>query len=204
MDGGCASGDSVRPAGGKTDEIMRMRLPFFALIGVGMFLVAGCATVPTGPSVMVLPSPGKPFEQFQAEDAACREWAAQQFSAQPGTPLTQNTAIGAGIGTLVGAGLGAALGAAAGNAGAGAAIGAGSGLLIGGASGSNADVASGWEAQRRYDIAFQQCMYAKGNQVPGAVEQQRAPRTRRLPPPPPPPPGYTPPPANMPPPPPPR
>ena len=24
------------------------------------------------------------------------------------------------------------------------------------------------DAQRRYDIAYQQCMYAKGNQLPGA------------------------------------
>ncbi len=182
---------------------MRKFLPCLASIGAGLLLVGGCATVPTGPSVMVLPAPGKPFEQFQAEDAACRQWAAQQFGAPPGTPLTQNTAIGAGIGTLVGAGLGAALGAAAGNAGAGAAIGAGSGLVLGGASGSNADLASGWEAQRRYDIAFQQCMYAKGNQVPGAA-QPRAPRARRLPPPPPPPPDYTPPPGGAPPPPPPQ
>src|SRR5512137_201784 len=182
---------------------MGKTLSFFALIGVGVLVVGGCATVPTGPSVMVLPAAGKPFEQFQAEDAACRQWAAQQFGAQPGTPITQNTAIGAGIGTLVGAGLGAAFGAAAGNAGAGAAIGAGSGLLLGGASGSNADLAYGWEAQRRYDIAFQQCMYAKGNQVPGAI-QQRAPRTRRVAPPPPPPPDYTPSPTNVPPPPPPQ
>jgi len=183
---------------------MSKNLSFFAVIVVGVLLVGGCATVPTGPSVMVLPSSGKPFEQFQAEDAACRQWAAQQFGAQPGTPITQNAAIGAGIGTLVGAGLGAAFGAVAGNAGAGAAIGAGSGLLLGGVSGSNADLAYGWEAQRRYDIAFQQCMYAKGNQVPGAVQQQRVPQTRRMPPPPPPPPGYTPPAGNVPPPPPPQ
>ncbi|KRT73262.1 MAG: hypothetical protein XU13_C0015G0046, partial [Candidatus Rokubacteria bacterium CSP1-6] len=46
-------------------------------IAAGMFLTA-CATVPTGPSVMVLPGSGKNFEQFQADDAVCRQWAAQQ------------------------------------------------------------------------------------------------------------------------------
>jgi len=185
---------------------MGKTLSLFALMGVAVLLVGGCATVPTGPSVMVLPSPSKPFEQFQVDDGACRQWAAQQIGAPPGEPINQNAAIGATVGTLVGAGLGAAIGAAAGNPGIGAAIGAGSGLLVGGASGANADWASGWEAQRRYDFAYQQCMYAKGNQIPGVVRQ--APRQYRVPPPPPPPPGYAPPPAsppaNLPPPPPPQ
>ena len=39
---------------------------------------AGCATAPRGPSVMVLPGTGKPFEQFQADVNVCREWAAAQ------------------------------------------------------------------------------------------------------------------------------
>ena len=29
-----------------------------------LLAVAGCATVPAGPSVMVMPAPGKSFEQF--------------------------------------------------------------------------------------------------------------------------------------------
>ena len=32
-------------------------------------LLGACATVPTGPSVMVLPGSGKSFEQFQVDDA---------------------------------------------------------------------------------------------------------------------------------------
>ncbi len=50
---------------------------------------------------------------------------------------------------------------------------------------------SGGEAQRRYDIAYQQCMYAKGNQLPGNAYRYRAtplpPQTYPYPPPPPPP-----------------
>jgi hypothetical protein len=147
-------------------------------------ILGGCATVPTGPSVMVLPPPNKPFEVFQVEDANCRRWAAQQIGLSPQETVAQNTATGAILGTAIGAGLGAAIGAASGNAGTGAAIGAGSGLLVGTAAGANSGQVYGWEAQRRYDIAYQQCMYAQGNQVPGVVHR----RTYRNPPPPPPPP----------------
>jgi hypothetical protein len=160
------------------------------LFGSAAVALGGCATLPTGPNVMVLPAPGKSFEQFQAEDAVCRQWAAQQVGGAPGAPATQNTAVGAAVGTAIGAGLGAGLGALAGHAGTGAAIGAGTGLLGGAAVGANADQASGWNAQRRYDVAYQQCMYAKGNQIPGAVRGPRQPAMP--PPPPPPPPGYSP------------
>ncbi len=134
---------------------------------------------------MALPAPGKSLDQFQMEDAYCKQWASQQIGTSPREASTNSTLQGAGIGTLVGAGLGAAIGAAAGNAGTGAAIGAGSGLLVGTASGANAGEASGYEAQRRYDNAYMQCMYAKGNQIPGVVAP--APSVRRTPPPPPPP-----------------
>lgn len=145
----------------------------------------GCATIPTGPSVMALPGSGKSFEQFQADDAVCKQWAAQQIGQSPQTTANQNVAAGAAVGTVVGAGLGAAIGAAAGHPGTGAAIGAGSGLLVGTASGASAGQVYGWEAQRRYDNAYMQCMYAKGNQIPGMTAPAR--RTWRTPPPPPPP-----------------
>jgi Glycine-zipper domain len=152
-----------------------------------LLMLGGCATLPTGPSVMVLPPPNKPFEQFQAEDAICRQWAAQQIGLSPQETVNQNTATGAVVGTAIGAGLGAVIGSVSGSAGAGAAIGAGSGLLVGTASGANAGQVYGYEAQRRYDIAYQQCMYAKGNQIPGVVRRTRT--IQRVPPPPPPP-GY--------------
>ena len=132
-----------------------------------VLMIGGCATMPTGPTVMVMPPPGKPFEQFQADDAVCRQWAAQQIGLSPQQVANQNTATGAVVGTAIGAGIGAAIGSASGDMGSGAAIGAASGLLLGTASGANAGQAYGWQAQRRYDIAYQQCMYAKGNVVPG-------------------------------------
>jgi hypothetical protein len=157
-----------------------------SLLFLVLLVLVGCATVPTGPSVMVLPTPGKPFEVFQAEDANCKRWAQQQIGQTPQETVNQNTAAGAAVGTLLGAGLGAAIGAATGNPGIGAAIGAGSGLAVGTATGANAGQVYGWEAQRRYDMAYQQCMYANGNQIPGAVQRSR--RTYPVPPPPPPPP----------------
>lgn len=167
--------------------------------------LSGCATVPTGPSVMVLPAPGKSFELFQADDLSCRQWAGQQGGAGPGQAYNQTLAEGAAVGTLLGAGLGAAIGAASGNPGVGAAIGAASGLLGGTAVAAGPAYASAWEVQSRYDIAYQQCMYAKGNQLPAFG---RAPwQGYWVPPPPPPPPSFAPvlpppPPPNAPPPPP--
>jgi hypothetical protein len=159
------------------------RLKLTTSLILAMFL-AGCATMPPGPSVMAMPGSGKSFEQFQADDAVCRQWSEQQIGQSPQERANQNTAAGAAIGTVAGATLGAIIGSTAGHAGTGAAIGAGSGLLLGTASGANAGQVSAREAQRRYDISYQQCMYAKGNQIPGMTAPAR--RAWRTPPPPPP------------------
>jgi hypothetical protein len=138
------------------------------LIFVALALLGGCATMPTGPTVTVYPAPGKPFEVFQADDYACRQWAQAQIGgASPSQTANQNAAGGAVLGAIVGAGMGAAIGGATGNAGAGAAIGGATGLLGGTAIGANQGAVSEYQLQRRYDIAYQQCMYAKGNQIPG-------------------------------------
>jgi len=167
--------------------VKRNIINIIIFLSLALLTVAGCATVPSGPSVMALPGSGKTFEEFQADDAICRQWAAQQIGLSPQETVNQNTATGAVVGTAIGAGLGAAIGAASGHAGAGAAIGAGSGLLVGTAAGANTGQFYGRQAQHRYDIAYSQCMYAKGNEIPGVVTRSR--RSRRIMPPPPPPPG---------------
>jgi hypothetical protein len=165
---------------------MKPKVIVFVLV---LFIsVVGCATAPRGPSITVLPGSGKTFEQFQADDAACRQWADQHMGESPQETMNQNTVTGAAVGTAAGAVLGAVIGSASGHAGTGAAIGAGSGLLVGTAAGANAGQAYGMEAQRRYDIAYQQCMYAKGNQVQGTQQGPPAPVAEATPPPPPPPP----------------
>jgi hypothetical protein len=112
-----------------------MNLKGIFLLLLGAVALSACSTIPIGPSVTALPGPGKPFEVFQSDDAACRQWASQQARPEP--------------------------------------------------------FEYEWAVQRRYDNAYMQCMYAKGNQVPGAT------RTGAVPPPPPPQ-GYIPPPATEP------
>jgi len=165
-------------------------------------LLNACATMPTGPSVLVLPGTGKSFEQFQADDIVCRQWALQQTGMTPNQAAAASTATGAAVGTAVGAGLGAAIGAASGSAATGAAVGAGAGLFGGTAVGAGNAYASSVSTQQHYDIAYVQCMYVKGNQVPVTRGSQPAYRypaapTVELPP------GVPPPPAGSPPPPPP-
>jgi hypothetical protein len=142
---------------------------------MALLAVSGCASLPTGPSVRVLPAPGKPFETFMADDNTCRHYAAMQIGEGPADTTNRHTASGAAVGTLIGAGAGAAIGAAFGSPGAGAAIGGGSGLLFGSASGANAGEVYGAEAQRRYDNTYVQCMYAKGNQIPVSRGYRSAP-----------------------------
>lgn len=165
------------------------------LLGIGV--LSACVTVPSGPNVMVLPAPGKPFEVFQTDDMLCQQYARSQIGIDPAEAANQSVVASGAVGTIVGAAAGALIGAAAGNPGAGAAIGGGSGLLLGSVSGVQAGGISGSALQSRYDMAYVQCMYARGNQVPGVAT---APSARATPPPPPPgappppPPGVVPPP----------
>lgn len=145
--------------------------------GIVVLAMSGCVYVPTGPSVMVLPGTGKSFEQFQVDDAQCRQWAGYQIGQSPQQTAEQNVVGSSVAGTLIGAGLGAAIGAASGNPGVGAGIGAASGLLLGSSAGAESARATGWDAQRRFDIAYQQCMYAKGNQIPMAGQRPSSSRS---------------------------
>ncbi len=130
-----------------------------ALLALG---VAGCTTVPTGPSRMALPGSGKDFDQFRMDDASCRQYALQMSGATP-TETQENSAVkSAVVGTAVGAVAGAAIG---GNS-RGAATGAGVGLLMGALAGASAGDQSAYTVQRRYDNGYVQCMYAKGHRVP--------------------------------------
>jgi len=175
-----------------------LRAGLLVIAPLALTLVS-CATVPTGPSVMVLPGRAKTFEQFQQDDAVCRQWAQQQTGTSAGKASSSTTATGAVLGTAVGAAAGAAIGAAAGNPGAGAAIGAGTGLVGGTAIGAGQGYGAYQSVQQRYNMAFMQCMYAKGNQIPvarGSVVPGYSSST-----PPPPPPAAPPRPSNVPPPP---
>ncbi len=105
-----------------------------------VLVLAGCARIPPGPSVLVLPGTGKSLEQVQADNGVCQQWAGTQTT--PGAAVTYGD----------------------------------------------------WYVQRQYDIAYQQCMYARGNQVPFASPVPPGPTAGSAPPPPPQTPGAPPPP----------
>jgi hypothetical protein len=136
-----------------------------------LLVFSGCMTTgPIGPKVAVMPAPGKPFEVFVAEERECRQYAEQSIGLTPESAASKSFAGSAVAGTAIGTAAGALLGGRQ-----GAAEGAGMGLIVGSAAGSNEAAYSSRDAQRRYDIAYEQCMYAKGNQVPGYQPQQQIP-----------------------------
>lgn len=168
-----------------------MKLKCIIGILLATVLISGCATIPPGPSVLVMPGNGKNFDAFQADDSVCRQWAQNQAGWNANQTVNENVAGGAIAGGVLGAGAGALIGAASGNVGPGAAIGAGAGLLGGAVLGAGQAPGAGGEVQRRYDNAYQQCMYSKGNQIPTQAQAASTHRARWVnpqPPPPPPPP----------------
>lgn len=141
---------------------MTQRSRSLALPGTALaILLAACAQTPMGPTVPVMPGTGKSFDAFQNDQATCKQYAQQAVSGQAENANLRGlgaaavtTAIGAGLGGAIGGGRGAGIGAAGGALG---------GAGIGGAGSSHAQ--GGIQVQ--YDNAFAQCMFAKGNIVPG-------------------------------------
>ncbi len=159
-------------------------------------LIAGCATTPTGPSVLVLPGTGKSFDQFNRDEVYCRDYALRGLDGKgPGKLSTDSNVATAVAGTAIGAVAGAALGGHD-----GAAVGAGTGLLLGSAMGGESGRYERSTSQTRYDNSYIQCMYGLGHRVPvpaGMFSNELRPAaapSSATPPPPPPPPGNPPPP----------
>jgi uncharacterized protein YcfJ len=141
--------------------------------GLGCAMIAaialtGCAPTVMAPTVPVMPGQNKSFDQFAADQQVCQGYANAQTA-----PLSQqanNQALGSALlTTALGAGLGAAVGG-----GRGAAIGAASGAVVGGAVGAQGSSLAGMSIQQQFNIFYSQCMYARGNQVPGFSPNQYA------------------------------
>jgi len=144
-----------------------MKRSIVALMLAPLALTA-CATAPSAPPsprVAVMPGPKKSLAAFDADDRRCRNWADAHLDETPGEAAADSTARGALAGTLLGAGAGAAIGSTQGQVGSGALIGAASGLALGTLAGASAGNQSAAEVQRRYDIAYAQCMTSAGNSV---------------------------------------
>lgn len=179
---------------------MKREVKIIAAALAGLVLVAGCATVPTAPSVMALPGNGRSFESFRFDDGDCRQYASQQVGGASNDAAVRSAVVGTAIGAAAGAIIGGSQGAG---------VGAGTGLLFGSAVGAGSQYDANYGSQRHYDAAYVQCMYAKGHRVPVPAAYGRAwtqapseaAYTSHTPPPPPPgsppppPPGSSPPPA---------
>jgi hypothetical protein len=152
--------------------VMRVRSAIVAVSTLA--LLAGCATQPLGPTVPAMPGSGKSMQAFQQDDDYCQQYAADRASGR--VQQANDNQLRNGV---IGAALGAGIGALAGNT-KGALIGGGVGGVLGSASGSGYDQA---HIQRGYDIAYAQCMTARGNDVGGRPRHRR---WRDAPPPPPP------------------
>lgn len=124
-------------------------------------LLAACtATVPPParvPTVSVMPGKRQSFEQFLLDEPRCRRHAAAQ-GGQAGAPVLADSAV---AGTLIGAATGALLGGHR----QAAANGAVAGLLAGVVSGQRASQDDEVRQQYQYNLAYQQCMVAKGHTV---------------------------------------
>lgn len=162
------------------------------IAATALLMLAGCVSVPEGPSFSAMPGKGKSLRAFDRDDYDCQHYAYDRTRGRvdrANDKTTANTVLGAAIG----AGLGAAVGDTK-----GAIIGGTAGGLIGNAS-SDPDYKQ-YGVQRAYDAAYAQCMTSRGNQVPGPGRYRPGYRDYPPPPPPgygpppPPPPGYGPPP----------
>jgi hypothetical protein len=124
---------------GSSFKVRRAACPCLqALSRLGMpalLALAGCAQMPTGPSVPVIPTPYKPIDVFAAEDKLCRDRAATSITATPAEVGTQD---------------------------------AGQPVPP--------------DAQYRYDVAYQQCMYESGNLLPDFYGSRRVAPMPSLPP----------------------
>jgi hypothetical protein len=157
----CAS----RPGG--RDQSAKRCAPRAAGALAALMTLAGCVAAPAAPTIPVVPGPGKSFAAFDADQAACQQYASTQLAP---TVLTYNkfsvgsvaltTALGAGIGAAAAAGSGAASGATA-------------GAVFG--TGANAIAAGRVQPslQQQYDIFYAYCMVKHGNRLPRTARNER-------------------------------
>jgi hypothetical protein len=58
---------------------MRPKMLQILKVLISVFLLSACSTMPSGPSVLVLPGTGKDFTQFHNDDLMCRQLAHAQI-----------------------------------------------------------------------------------------------------------------------------
>jgi uncharacterized protein YcfJ len=148
---------------------LRKRVAAVAVL-IGVLGMTGCATLPDGPTYTALPGSRASYDQFQVDDAACRQFSVQAIGGTSPQQNANNAAVGSAVvGTAIGAAIGGLLGGSD-----GAAVGAGMGLFTGAAVGAGNSQAAGLSSQQRYDNAYYQCMYSRGHRVPVPASMARS------------------------------
>lgn len=122
-------------------------------------LLSGCVTPPMGPTALVMPGQGKQFEAFASDQSTCKQFASGEVDG--GATLANLSEFGT---TAMTAALGAGVGGAVRGT-QGAEVGGGVGGLAGLATASHGAAAGQGSLQSRYNLAYVQCMYARGNQI---------------------------------------
>ena len=135
---------------------------------IAVVALTACAPTVMAPTVPAMPGTGKAPDAFMADQQTCQGYANAQTA--PLAAQANNQGVGTALLTTA---LGAGIGAAAGG-GRGAAIGAASGAVLGTAMGAQGSSIAGMNIQQQYNILYSQCMYARGNQVPGFSPSQYA------------------------------
>jgi uncharacterized protein YcfJ len=128
--------------------------------------LTACAQSPMGPTIAVMPGANKSFADFQSDQAVCRNFAQQVVNDQARNANIRGLGTAA-LTTALGAGLGAAIGG-----GRGAGIGAAGGALGGAGIAAQQTTSAQQNIQAQFDIAFAQCMFSLGNEIPGTRQQQ--------------------------------
>lgn len=124
-------------------------------------LLNGCASAPMGPTALVMSAPGKPFDVFAQDQTTCKQFAGGEVNG--GATVSNLKQFGAAaVATALGAGLGAAVRNRR-----GAEIGGAMGAIAGASGAAYGSARDQNGLQGRYDLAYTQCMYSKGNQIAG-------------------------------------
>jgi hypothetical protein len=124
------------------------------LSAASLALLAACAATPLAPTAGVTPGPGKSAADFAADVEGCKATAAGSVKGQVDA-ANQKAALGAAGGLALGAITGGALGTSTANAGDAATAGA------------QASAQAQGSIQQQYDANYNNCMFAKGDVVPG-------------------------------------
>lgn len=143
-----------------------MKLNSGALLPLAAVLsLTACAQTPMGPTMQIMPAPGKDYNVFLQEQQFCKNQAEQAVKGQAESQ-NHKALYGALATTVLGAGLGAAAGG-----GTGAGIGAAAGAAGGGAGGGVYSQSQQNGIQTQYNNAYAQCMVAYHNILPGYNNQ---------------------------------